>query len=116
MNSVTTQEQFLTRIRQYLLTHQKQVETELASLESQDPFRMDEVIEPDELGTSSWEADVNTNLNMVKQTLHQAKEKIMLAISKLNSGKFGKCDNCGKQIEAERLEAIPLASHCLACL
>lgn len=37
------------------------------------------------------------------------------AIDKLEKGTYGVCDECGRPIAAERLEAIPWASLCIEC-
>ncbi|MBN1693060.1 MAG: TraR/DksA C4-type zinc finger protein [Dehalococcoidales bacterium] len=37
------------------------------------------------------------------------------ALDKIKKGTYGLCDNCGKKIAPERLEALPQASLCLNC-
>ncbi|MDD5126904.1 MAG: TraR/DksA C4-type zinc finger protein [Dehalococcoidales bacterium] len=37
------------------------------------------------------------------------------ALSKMESGTYGKCDVCGQPIDPARLEALPQASLCLSC-
>lgn len=37
------------------------------------------------------------------------------ALSRLESGRYGRCENCGSEIDPERLEAIPWATLCLRC-
>ncbi|HEX3215016.1 MAG TPA: TraR/DksA C4-type zinc finger protein [Actinomycetota bacterium] len=32
----------------------------------------------------------------------------------MDSGRFGRCEDCGGAIEAERLDALPYATLCLA--
>jgi DnaK suppressor protein len=46
-----------------------------------------------------------------EQHLAQVEE----AIRRLDDGTFGACIRCGRPIAAERLEAIPWASHCIDC-
>jgi RNA polymerase-binding transcription factor DksA len=41
--------------------------------------------------------------------------KINRAIQKYEAGTYGICDQCGKQIEPGRLEALPHAALCLNC-
>ena len=36
-------------------------------------------------------------------------------IDKIEKGTYGICDNCGKAIAEERLEALPQASLCIEC-
>jgi DnaK suppressor protein len=42
-------------------------------------------------------------------------EKIDLALNKLVLGVFGNCENCGKTIEENRLEALPSSRFCFRC-
>ncbi|MCG8415123.1 MAG: TraR/DksA family transcriptional regulator [Pseudomonadales bacterium] len=37
------------------------------------------------------------------------------ALSRIQDGSFGQCQNCGKAIDEARLEAIPYTSNCIAC-
>ena len=37
------------------------------------------------------------------------------ALHKFDEGTYGLCDNCGKSIDPERLEALPQASWCMNC-
>jgi DnaK suppressor protein len=37
------------------------------------------------------------------------------ARSKLVEGSYGTCDSCGAAIHADRLEALPWATHCIDC-
>jgi RNA polymerase-binding transcription factor DksA len=37
------------------------------------------------------------------------------AISRLADGRYGTCERCGREIPAERLEALPATSICVSC-
>jgi DnaK suppressor protein len=37
------------------------------------------------------------------------------ALSKIESGTYGRCDICGQPIEPERLEVLPEAELCYRC-
>jgi DnaK suppressor protein len=37
------------------------------------------------------------------------------ALASLDAGTFGRCETCGKAIEAERLAIVPHAAHCSHC-
>jgi len=37
------------------------------------------------------------------------------AFQKIAQGRYGRCENCGRQIPAARLEALPHAPYCIAC-
>ena len=41
--------------------------------------------------------------------------KVNHAIEKYEAGTYGICDQCGKQIQSGRLEALPYAAFCIEC-
>lgn len=47
--------------------------------------------------------------------LQDALADIERALAKLEKGTYGLCDLCGQPIGAERLEALPQATLCMAC-
>lgn len=42
-------------------------------------------------------------------------DEIASALKRLESGAYGVCENCGKEINPERLEARPVARLCITC-
>jgi DnaK suppressor protein len=41
-------------------------------------------------------------------------DKVEHALARIGDGSFGRCEACGNSIEAERLDALPYATLCLA--
>jgi len=37
------------------------------------------------------------------------------ALERLDAGSYGRCESCGREIEPDRLEAIPYATLCIEC-
>ena len=37
------------------------------------------------------------------------------ALRRINQGTFGECLNCGQEINAKRLEALPWVRYCITC-
>jgi DnaK suppressor protein len=37
------------------------------------------------------------------------------AIERISAGSFGECVNCGNELQAKRLDAIPWARYCIRC-
>lgn len=103
------------KIRDKLLRRQKEVEDEIKSLEQDDPVNSLIMAESSEPGTDSWVADTHGRVMAIKQGLKDGLMKIKDSLADLKSGKYGKCRNCGKTIEPERLEAMPTAVYCIAC-
>lgn len=42
-------------------------------------------------------------------------EAIDQALVRIDSGQYGRCEACGKDIPESRLEALPTGTRCLAC-
>ncbi|MDD4996099.1 MAG: TraR/DksA C4-type zinc finger protein [Patescibacteria group bacterium] len=49
------------------------------------------------------------------ENLKKSLDEIDLALKKINSGKYGFCETCGKKISKERLKILPTARYCLNC-
>ena len=45
----------------------------------------------------------------------QALSALNQALERIRKGIYGECGQCGSEIEAKRLEAIPWARHCVKC-
>lgn len=56
--------------------------------------------------------DVLLNL---RNEAEQKLEQIEHALIKLGNGVYGVCEKCHNKISAERLNAIPFATHCKQC-
>ena len=41
--------------------------------------------------------------------------EIAAALARIDAGAYGTCESCGREIAAERLEAMPYARHCVQC-
>jgi RNA polymerase-binding protein DksA len=52
-------------------------------------------------------------------TLEENAEAVLAAIdaalARIEGGTYGECQNCGRNIAPERLEAIPWATRCIEC-
>jgi len=103
------------KIKNKLLRQEKEIEEEIKDLEKEDKEIIDGSPESTEPGTASWMADVHGTATTIKNNLMQLLSNTKKALTNLKSGKYGKCENCGKVIEPGRLEAFPTATLCLAC-
>ena len=59
-------------------------------------------------------AERSQQITLVEQ-LRVRRSDILDALEKISAGTYGKCENCGQEIPAERLEAVPAATLCVAC-
>lgn len=103
-------------IKNLLLRQKKKVEKDIKSVEEEDPvMESGGLAETGEPGTDSWLADVHSRAVAVKNSLQEILEKTKQALLALKKGKYGKCQNCGKMIEPDRLKAMPAAILCMSC-
>ena len=71
-----------------------------------------------ETGNMEEEADEvqeYENLLSLEQNMEVRLKDVNSALEKIGKGTYGKCENCGKQIEEERLMAYPEAKLCMEC-
>ncbi len=43
------------------------------------------------------------------------RDEVAASLTRLEQGKYGQCENCGKRIPYERLDALPYARYCTPC-
>lgn len=67
------------------------------------------------LETAADQVEEYSNLLSLEYNLENQLKGINSALEKINKGKYGKCENCGKEIKKERLKIFPAARHCLKC-
>jgi DnaK suppressor protein len=65
-----------------------------------------------DLGTDAFEQEVAINL---LENEGQRLEEIAGALRRIKAGTYGCCDNCGKDIPRERLDALPFTALCVDC-
>lgn len=68
-----------------------------------------------QLEEAADEVEEYTNLLPVEHNLELRLRDIELALEKIKNKKYGKCENCGKKIEEERLKIYPEARMCSKC-
>jgi DnaK suppressor protein len=68
--------------------------------------------DPADAGSASFERETAQSLsNHARNLLSQIDD----AMRRMDAGTYGTCERCGEAIEAERLEALPYATLCMAC-
>ena len=56
-----------------------------------------------------------SNVLSIAEGLRTRLEDVQNALARLEKGNYGQCERCGKEINPERLEAIPTARLCISC-
>jgi len=51
----------------------------------------------------------------IDRILERDREQAAHALDRRSEGAYGLCEDCGKEIGAERLEALPSATRCMRC-
>jgi DnaK suppressor protein len=65
-----------------------------------------------DVGTENYDQEFTLGLIENEQgTLEQVYE----ALGRINSGTFGRCQECGDPIAKPRLQALPYTPHCIQC-
>ncbi len=104
-------------LRARLESAQKRLNEELEQLKSS-VRPADERREGSPFGKREEEAtesfELERRLTLEKRLRDQLAD-VEHALKKFEDGSYGLCDNCGKPIDPERLEALPQASLCLDC-
>ena len=109
------------RFQTLLLEERERVERAIANLREDHPGRMDEEVEEisatqdnhlAETATVTLDREIDYTL---EENSTRMREAIDAALARIESGTFGKCTRCGREIPEPRLEAYPWASLCIDC-
>lgn len=65
---------------------------------------------PADMGTELYDREKDRALN---EHASEELEKVQKALEKMKNGSYGVCEECGKEIPFERLEAIPYTTFCV---
>lgn len=67
---------------------------------------------PADLGSETFEIEKNRALK-ANEVTHL--KMVQDALNKIENGNYGICEICGREIDEERLEAVPYATLCIDC-
>ncbi len=107
----------INKLRERLESEHKRLTEELEQLKTSVPSS-EERREGSPFGKREEEATETLELEKrlaMENRVRQELAKIERALHKFEEGTYGLCDNCGKPIEPERLEALPQATICMKC-
>lgn len=65
-----------------------------------------------DIGSDTFEQELS--LDLLSNT-NELLSEINAALDRINDNSFGKCEDCGGEINIERLNAIPYARLCIEC-
>ena len=88
------------------------LETRLAGASESDP--KNQPFNPDRTDLASTYQENHRNKLLLARTEEQLKA-IDKTLLRIKDGTYGKCENCGNQIAAGRLEVMPTVALCITC-
>lgn len=110
-------QELVTELRKKLEAQREQGLARIAELEASDPFNLTTNTDIDDDRTSPDDEAALNEQHERTQTQIDSQKKILVkidsALERMDNGKYGVCEVCGKDIEESRLMAMPLAAMCL---
>lgn len=100
----------LTKIRAELVARLDRLAALVERVESEQRAPLD-----DDSAEQAVEREDDEVLDAQQRAADAEMKAIRHAIARLDAGHYGLCTSCGTPIDAARLEALPTATHCIAC-
>ena len=104
---------FLGKVKMDIETIKKKLANERATLLARD-IPAPEMVRGDE-GDMAAGAQAKEQSMWLANDQKVRLKQIDQVLARIEVGKYGICDSCGKPIPAERMEANPLATMCISC-
>jgi RNA polymerase-binding protein DksA len=107
----------LDTMRTRLEDERSRVQAALDNLHDQHPGSLEDEVEETHLDDHLAESATATVGREIDYSLGENEERVLAAIdaalARIDDGTYGRCERCGREIEPERLEAIPYATLCI---
>lgn len=107
------------RFRERLVAERARVASALEYLHLENAGSMEDEGEKGGFGNHLAESASATYDRELDYSLEDNSEHVLAAIDaalkRIDDGTFGVCTNCGREIDAERLEGLPHATLCIDC-
>jgi DnaK suppressor protein len=104
-----------TPLAQSLRARRDDLDAELRRLTQRPPDATPAVGFGKRVGDGTTEAVERINTTATARSIATAIGEVDRALEKLDEGTYGTCDDCGREIGPERLEAAPWAALCIDC-
>jgi DnaK suppressor protein len=98
-----------------LSNRRAELEAELARLTEPRSDPVGSVSFGKRIGDGTTEAVERINTTAAARSLAASLAEVHRALAKLGEGTYGRCDDCGRPIPEERLDAVPWTSMCVEC-
>jgi DnaK suppressor protein len=107
------------QVRERLQTERRQVAEQIENLRASLARSLEDEIEedgsdshPGDSATATFDREVEVTL---EDTLEDQLAQIDGALERVEAGTYGICIECGRQIQPDRLEALPYTDRCIDC-
>jgi DnaK suppressor protein len=110
-NDAIDRERYLL-LKGMLEDRRREIHDKLRSLREQIPVHAPDVKDAEEQSVDDFVQEVDLALMQMKS---ETLKKIDEAISRLEEGTYGRCEECNGEIPAARLKALPFAALCREC-
>ena len=111
--------EILAELKSKLLSEKTRVEQELVRIAKPTKAEGDFETSFNEIGSdedeNASEVEEYTDNLALETNLQKQLKEITDALSRMEDGTYGKCENCEADVPLERLRAYPAASKCLDC-
>ncbi|MFW6110074.1 MAG: prolipoprotein diacylglyceryl transferase family protein [Patescibacteria group bacterium] len=117
-STVEEEKSFLdvSKLRNWLFRESSEIEKEKKLVQEGDLFfRSGRENDNSEMGDEGQELLSHHYAEVITSFLDSFGVQIQKALHRLHIGEYGKCENCGKKISPERLDAYPAATLCIDC-
>jgi DnaK suppressor protein len=109
----------VSRVREELLEKRMRVAHALEYLQKENPGSIEWETEESTLDNHLAETASVTLDREIDYTLEEIDEQVLVAIdeaiTRIDTGTYGICQNCGRPVAEERLRAMPWATLCIDC-
>jgi RNA polymerase-binding protein DksA len=117
---MTIEPKTLSELKEALLTEKAELEENLGRIAKPVDAKTGEYETTfEEIGNdredNTTEVEEYTDNLPVEMALEKKLQNIILALSKMEKGTYGICENCQQEIAIERLKANPSAQTCIVC-
>jgi len=107
---MTTNDNFIAEVRARLEDERAEVVEELDALRARLETKGDYELGEGDPMIYQWELNL-----ALRERAEQHLAEIDQALEQVEAGSYGKCERCGKQIDPERLAALPHTTLCSEC-
>ena len=103
-------------IKKHLLEKQKMLIKRQKDLGAEDPFAdPDRLIDSAAVDADAAEQFGHERVEAMQAEVDKSLVQVDQALKRIDKGKYGVCESCGKMVDTDRLAIDPAAKYCMAC-